>query len=680
MASQKKYYFQFVSLDGKTNIVEIWQNTTTTLTEEEVDSMGMPFSIELPNLDHKFQPVWGTGCEINLLSPTNMKFFDGLYHVDKKEFIVKHYIDSAINWIGYLNSEMMRETYSMLENYPVQVTGNDGFALLDRIQFLNTDGKVYSGVKTLFEVICICIDRIELPFSAINIALSTTTEFTIGAYSTLLHLTFIDCANFIQEDGTAKTMREALEAVLAPHGARIVQVNGALWIDDINNRASGADITYYSYVSDGTNWLWNNYITVSPLVTISDVGYMGSDAEIEQSGGKNKQVVKYSPCPIKFILPQTLAALSEFTGTVPASYTTAGQMAYKTLTDHNALTVYSPASFELSYRTGGVNVSPELESDACVCVRYPAGAGGTKILSLTLNPSVYLTKGLTISEVGKLRKTFRGIGIKISGQAQFWRYWSGKDCMVKSVTIKASLKVGLMYFSGRAFWTTTPTLIDITIYKDGTSNMAGEWLDFAGMTSFGLIALFDIDLSGEVYFDFYNDISYTDTNGKVWTNATDHNASIRLRNLALSIVDYSTGKEVGDADVEYSGFLDPLQKDEAKKIDLICGTDITFADKGKIMYLDTVYKALKSWTRGGQTDTIETLLLNSLSSNYRSGYYTLNNMKLSNGINLLNVLQDDYTGDKVFMPNQMTVNYRDNKIDCTLIEISEDQLTITPLS
>src|SRR5659263_22433 len=197
MAYQLKYYTQFVSIDNKLSRVEIWQDTAVILVSEEFTTMSVPFTIELPDLENKFQVVRGTGCELNLLSDTDMRFFNGLYHVDKKEIMVKHYIDGLINWVGYLNSEMMRESYSSASNYPVQVVGNDGFALMDRIQFLDDAGAIFTGIKSKFELIQIVFNKIGLPYSELKINLSTTlAAYTNATGSTILHESYIDCANF----------------------------------------------------------------------------------------------------------------------------------------------------------------------------------------------------------------------------------------------------------------------------------------------------------------------------------------------------------------------------------------------------------------------------------------------------------------------------------------------------
>ena len=54
----------------------------------------------------------------------------------------------------------------------------------------------------------------------------------------------------------------------------------------------------------------------------------------------------------------------------------------------------------------------------------------------------------------------------------------------------------------------------------------------------------------------------------------------------------------------------------------------TFIGVNKLLYNDSgTYKAHAEWVRAAQTQCIEKLLLNSLASNYKTGYYKLNSLK-----------------------------------------------------
>jgi len=698
MAYQKKYYYQFTSTDNNVHIVELWQDTATVLTAEEVKAMPSPFVVEMPELDHKFQVVRGTGCTINLLSPTDRKFFDGLYHTQMKEFMIKHKINGSINWLGYLNSEMVRESYSEAVNYPFQTTGNDGFALLERLQFLTNVGEKYTGVKSMFEIIGIVLERIGLPYSQLRISLSTTIpDITIASSATALHHMYVDCANFYDEDGTAETMRKVLESVLQPLGAFITQSGGNIYITDINTLALGSSISWKSF--NITGMTYNNTVSINPVKDLASVGYVDTGSEIERSGGKNKQVIRYSPYPLKTLMPEQLKEISEFTGTIPPTYSLRddGHYKYKALTGHPQYTLHAPASFEQSYRVKGITVPPEQEAEASVCFMWRAGTANTKVFELASAPIVAISQGQKSTDiVGTRLGVFKGVGLKISGEAEFHRYWysdgRNKDGGVRSARIKILFRIGdksgTFGYRGITSWRGSPGSTDnwldypgapqvyeyITIKKDDNSNIADFWMPFEG------VLINSIDISGQLYFEIFSEIDYIDDNGKEWVNTNVHHAQIRIRNFAITLINNETGKDIGDVDIEYIGYLDKTVKDEAEKIELICGTDATYIDRGKIMKLNAgAYSAIKLWTRAGQTFKIEELLLNSLSSNYKMGYITLLNLNLKNQFNQLNLITDtaNIISEKL-MVKSMVIDYDEDKITTTLTEITPDSLTIVP--
>lgn len=715
MSYKKKYWYQFTSLDGKVNKVELWHDTATVLTAEEVESMSMPFSVEMPDLDHKFQVVRGTGCEINLLSSTDRKFFAGLYHTQMKEFMIKHYIDEVINWVGYLNSELVRESYSEFSNYPFQITGNDGFALLDRLYFVDANGLHYAAPKSKFDLLQIALTRVGLPYSNIYISLSTTfTGQSADADKTILHESYVDSSNFYNEDNEPETLRKVIESILRPLEAFITQIGGNIWITDVNTLAIGSGVFKQFDQSTG---IYVDSSTVDLVKDISDIGYMGTGSDIEMSGGKNKQVLSYSPYPLKSVLPEALNGLNEFSGVIPGSFSRRDDdhYEYRTLTVSDKLAAYAPGSFEQSYRRLGLSNKLEYLKDASVCLAYHAGTAATKVCEFTVNPNISISQGKTVYQTTDIlfptrvgRAQLRGISIKLSGEIEFYRYWTSgtgdHDGGIRSFKIKTLFRIGNKtgYTTDQNVSTEIPNSTprtNPTPQINVGSAESGYWLDYPGTPQkfeyinfkksdnsdvsgewqpFELNFFNSIDLSGQVYFEIYSELDYVDDNGKEWTNTNVHHAQVRIRNLSMSIIDPQTGNEIGDADIEYIGYLDKTLKEEAEKIELICGTDATFTDRGKIMKLISgSYSSIKEWTRNAQTYKIEELLLASLSANYKMGYLTISNLKLQNSFNQLSVLTDTgIISDKKFMIKSMNKNFRDNLIETQIVEITPDNLTI----
>ena len=87
MSLQKKYYYTFKGLDNTSFLAEIWQDTTATITAEEITGDSDPFNIEYPTTGI-FEPVKGSGCTLNLLSTTDRKFLS-LYTANMFEYQIK---------------------------------------------------------------------------------------------------------------------------------------------------------------------------------------------------------------------------------------------------------------------------------------------------------------------------------------------------------------------------------------------------------------------------------------------------------------------------------------------------------------------------------------------------------------------------------------------------------------
>jgi len=679
MALQKKYYYYYTGLDGKTYDVEIWQNIGSVIVAEEVTGGNNPFKVELPELEHKFQVVRGKGCAIEIFSDVDMKFYNGLYHVDPQEFVVVQFINSNIDYIGYLNSEIYSEPYDK-SKYTISVTGADGFSLMDRFSFLQLDGSNYTGIKSMWDILKIVLGKIGLPWNEILVSLSTTFPgYSAAADRTILHELYIDCSNFYDEDNEAMTLREVVESILAPYGATIEAESGNIYIKDIHTLAAGGSITYkrfnastYAYIAD---------VVELNEKSISSVKYAGTGQRIERSGGVNKQVVSYSCYPIKVAVPESIIGLTEFQ-TVPDLYSIKNGYFYKTITDNVVLQEYSPATFEISYYND--------ENDANIYLRIPYLANNQKVADLINQPFMTISGAKTVvsgySSSGRIRrKYYEGVAIKITGEilpkTKSNPYDNSLTSMpLISVTLKFKLKIGDKYYlNNMSGWQTTDTTFDIRTITESYSIKPDVFTEM-GIYSNEFMAIIgnlseDIVLSGNLQLEIWSDYDieyvYPVYNGndalvdEVW-----------LRNLKIEIVNLD-GTEISDIDIEYVGLLDNRFQNEGETIVLNTGTDSIYADRAKIMKYNGVdYLSVREWTRAGQTFRVEELLLGSLSSNYRAGFVSLNGMKLRNNFKLRNVLNDTYIPGKKMMVKSGTIDYRNNRIECDLVEISQDELII----
>ncbi len=680
MSYQKKYYFSFKQLHtNDVNLVEIWQDTDDVLTAEEVRGSSAPFVTEISELDHKFQPVIGQGCEVSMFSDSDRKFLEGLYHVDAQEFVVKHYINGVINYLGYLNSEMYSEDYSSSANYIISVSGNDGLALGKRYTFIQDDETDYEGIYSEWDLLMICLNKIGLDWDEIRVSLSTTfSDFSGSSDKTILHESYVDSANFYDEDDAAMTLREVMESILQPYGAQLFCESGHVYIVDIHTRTKGFPI-FQRFTYSTESYIGEIAIQINKV--IQNIGYSKTGQEIELSGGVNKQVVAYSPYPTSTVLEQCLVDEDEFE-TVPDDWIARQDYFYKVLSGNSYLNIIDDetiANFESSYYDGTVN-GTDYEEEYSGYLKYGASYPPQEIVSLITKPIVNISSSqAVIQDDGSSgvavsinfdflctfqdSKVYRGI---IKGDSGIWTkyrlYFQIKigEWYYDSDTsswVKDSSKYYILEFSSlqREYWTSVEDLINIGNSDDDTI--------YSGAFDFVIISKLQ-------HYSYWSKEWYD------YSVSDNREYMIWLKNLDVSIINQNSS-EIPDDDVEYIGTLDDRYEEEGDQITVTTGTDIYASDKAKITWLNgDEYNSIQEWTRNEQTYKLEELLLNSLVSNYRAGFYKLNNMYLKHGFSILNVFTDNNISDKVFMIKSATFDYANNEVDCNLWETSPDDLTI----
>lgn len=326
MAFQKKYYYYFKGLTDVQYTVEIWQDIDTDLVAEEIRADDTPFVVTYPSTDNKFETIRGSGCDLNILSDTSLKFLD-LYTSNMMEYQIKLITGGASIWKGYLDSELYSEPFAEYDNYPVSLTGNDGLALLDRIDFYESNGTKYTGFTDNWTIITNILQKLELTWTKIYVALTTTSpELSISGSRTLLTETYSNCDNFYDEDDKAMTCREVLETILKPFGAYIQIINNNVYITDVNYLASagssGFAVQYDSFFAyEGVASITNG------LGDVSDIKFATNSQTLNIISPINKQIVKFSPYSNSTILDydpvdDTFSGITvtRYKGTYPNTY------------------------------------------------------------------------------------------------------------------------------------------------------------------------------------------------------------------------------------------------------------------------------------------------------------------------------------------------------------------------
>lgn len=268
-----KYYHDFIGADDVVNRFEILQSLSTT--PEIIEAAPDAFALEYLEVK-KLEPVQGSQATLKLISERNFQFLD-LHTDDMQKYLIKFYRASQLYWIGYLDSELYNENLTDYAPYAVEFSGAD-FNILERLKFRNESEKPYTDIASFLTQLMRCFDKLGLPFQKLYVGCSTTLEgVTLSSSETVLHKLYIQSSNFYDEDGEPMTCREVLESILQPLGLMMVQRDASVYIYDLNTVKSGGVMKCYNF--DTLSYIGDTAVNVA-LGDIEVIGTMSTDASL----------------------------------------------------------------------------------------------------------------------------------------------------------------------------------------------------------------------------------------------------------------------------------------------------------------------------------------------------------------------------------------------------------------
>lgn len=291
-----KYYYEFKGLDEVLNRVEIL--TSDIAQPEEIKATASPFILEYKDVK-KLEAVQGSGASLNLVSESIFQFVD-LHTDDMQGYKVKFYRDGSLYWIGWLDSELYEENLSLFPPYPVEFTAAD-FNILERLKYRDNEENTYNDVVSMLEHLKRCFMKLSLDFDKLYIGCTTTADgIELLESETIFHKLYIQSSNFYDEDGEPMSCREVVESIIQPFGLMMIQRDASVYIYDYNTIDSASAMKCYNFSDLSYLGSVNVSFSLGDLKTIgfismdSSFGYeeMINNVSITSSIYADKSVVK----------------------------------------------------------------------------------------------------------------------------------------------------------------------------------------------------------------------------------------------------------------------------------------------------------------------------------------------------------------------------------------------------
>ena len=157
--------------------------------------------------------------------PKNFQYI-GLFTSDPRRFRVSVMRNGALYWRGYVVADLYSESFAA-PPYEVSIKAVDGFNLLSSIPFMNLDGTHIAGRRSLWSLLEMCFDLLELELDVAD-WMDLYAEGMIESRSPLRQV-YVDMERFYSVYDEP-SYRDVLELCLRPFAGQIFQSNGSLHI------------------------------------------------------------------------------------------------------------------------------------------------------------------------------------------------------------------------------------------------------------------------------------------------------------------------------------------------------------------------------------------------------------------------------------------------------------------
>jgi len=236
----------------------------------EILASGEPIVIESKTDDnYLFSQLYGSTCEIKLISQTSMQFVD-LFSANAFKHKVEVWKEpepdetQLLFWTGFILPDQYSEPLDFITNYEVSITARDVVGGLKDINFIQPSGNRYVGKQQVIRIIAECLKKTQLNIS-INFAVDLEeTNAPDGATSDPLEMIFLDYSVFYQKDTDEKTQNTeyVLKQILQSFGCRLVQSWGEWYIEQIMLYTGAHQVHHYTYEG-----IYINSSSVNPVKT-----------------------------------------------------------------------------------------------------------------------------------------------------------------------------------------------------------------------------------------------------------------------------------------------------------------------------------------------------------------------------------------------------------------------------
>ena len=275
MAYYDKYKITYATKTSKTAYLYLQEDLPSAPTL--IEYIGIDISLQyIPSGDEIYEPIYASQLSCTIDVTDNLANIPDFVTVNDRKYFVKLFLGTDLEWCGYTLSDNISISYSTGRK---QLSFNcvDGLGMLRNIPLnINSVGNRTNSQLSLLTYILTCLNSLSFPTNP-NL-MTVCSYFALdmldredGTQYEPFSQTFLPIRTFKNEDYTYENSYDVLEKIIKSFGCRLFQAGGKWWIVAVNEFANENNyFTQYNYLGAVVS-------SGSNLNTLSSIqGYTGN--------------------------------------------------------------------------------------------------------------------------------------------------------------------------------------------------------------------------------------------------------------------------------------------------------------------------------------------------------------------------------------------------------------------
>lgn len=286
------YIVPFANLKNETCIIEIekegYIGSATELTPAE-----NPFSVEIVDDDFIYIPTRFSTANICIVGSD---YLQSLYSTSYQQYRVTFKRNNIITWCGFIKPELYTQDYSS-KLFELELECQSAMSTLEFIPYkqIGEEVKVFVSFWTLLKN-AITLSNAKYNSIVFPHVYSETESVYLSDIDNVLKKMTLSEQNFFDEDDKAMTYKEVLEEICKLLNWTCVDWRGDLYFVDVDHQGD-----YWQYSLDMKSWEPGK---LPNLLNVQKTGFSGSDHSLDLMPGYNKVTVKTSNYNVGKVFPE----------------------------------------------------------------------------------------------------------------------------------------------------------------------------------------------------------------------------------------------------------------------------------------------------------------------------------------------------------------------------------------